>query len=55
MRKFSSLRSFRERENISDYFEIDRESPYMLLVAEVKKNKQIKMSDKQKSYFGLES
>jgi carbamoyltransferase len=41
-------------ENISDYFEIDRESPYMLLVANVQKDKQIKMSEKQNSYFGLE-
>ena len=41
-------------ENISDYFEIDRESPYMLLVADVQKNKQIKMSKEQNSYFGLE-
>ena len=40
-------------ENISDYFEIDRESPYMLLVANVQKDKQIKMSEDQKSYFGL--
>jgi len=41
-------------ENISDYFEIDRESPYMLLVANVQKNKQVKMSEEQNSYFGLE-
>jgi len=41
-------------ENISDYFEIDRESPYMLLVANVHKDKQVAMSEKQKSYFGLE-
>jgi carbamoyltransferase len=41
-------------ENISDYFEIDRESPYMLLVANVQKDKQVAMSDEQKSYFGLE-
>ena len=41
-------------ENISDYFEIDRESPYMLLVADVKKSKQIEMSAEQNSYFGLE-
>jgi carbamoyltransferase len=40
-------------ENISDYFEIDRESPYMLLVADVKKDKQRQMSEKQRSYFGL--
>ena len=41
-------------ENISDYFEIDRESPYMLLVANVQKDKQLKMSEEQNSYFGLE-
>ena len=41
-------------ENISDYFEINCPSPYMLLVADLKKNKQNKMSNKQKSYFGLE-
>jgi carbamoyltransferase len=41
-------------ENISEYFEVDCESPYMLLVANVQKDKQVKMSDEQKSYFGLE-
>ena len=41
-------------ENISDYSEIDRESPYMLLVDNVQKDKQLKMSEEQNSYFGLE-
>jgi len=41
-------------ENISEYFDIDRESPYMLLVSNVNKNKQVKMTDDQKQYFGLE-
>ena len=41
-------------ENITDYFDVDRESPYMLLVANVKEDKQTQMSDKEKSYFGLE-
>jgi len=41
-------------ENISDYFEIDRESPYMLLVANVRKDKQVEMTNEQNSYFGLE-
>jgi len=41
-------------ENISDYFQIDRESPYMLLVANVQKEKQLKMSEEQDSYFGLD-
>jgi carbamoyltransferase len=41
-------------ENISEYFEIDRESPYMLLVADVQKNRRVEMSEEQKTYFGLE-
>jgi carbamoyltransferase len=45
--------SIRE-ENISDYFEIDRPSPYMLLVADVQKSRRVEMSDEQKSYFGLD-
>ena len=40
-------------ENISEYFEIDRSSPYMLLVAKVKKDKQLLMTEEQESYFGL--
>lgn len=39
---------------ISNYFDIDRESPYMLLVANVHKDKQIEMTEKQSNYFGLE-
>ena len=41
-------------EEISNYFEINTESPYMLLVANVKKEKQIKMTSEQSSYFGLD-
>ncbi len=41
-------------ENISEYFDIDRPSPYMLLVANVKKDKQIPMTKEQESYFGLQ-
>ena len=44
--------SIRE-ENISEYFDIDRPSPYMLLVANVNKNKQLPMTKEQESYFGL--
>ena len=44
--------SIRE-ENISEYFDIDRPSPYMLLVADVKKDKQLPMTKQQESYFGL--
>tara|TARA_Y100001934_G_scaffold275668_1_gene370691 strand:+ start:558 stop:2375 length:1818 start_codon:yes stop_codon:yes gene_type:complete len=41
-------------EHISEYFEIDRPSPYMLLVAEVKKDKQSPMNNEQETYFGLD-
>ena len=41
-------------EHISDYFEIDRESPYMLLVADVKKEKQIPVTREQQDCFGLD-
>ena len=41
-------------ESISEYFEIDRPSPYMLLVADVKKEKQLEMNKEQESYFGLD-
>ena len=40
-------------ENISEYFDIDRPSPYMLLVADVRKEKQLPMTEEQESYFGL--
>jgi carbamoyltransferase len=40
-------------ENISEYFDIDRPSPYMLLVADVKKDKQLKMTKEQEAFFGL--
>jgi len=41
-------------EEISNYFDINTESPYMLLVANVRKEKQIKMSNEQSGYFGLD-
>ena len=44
--------SIRE-ENISEYFDIDRPSPYMLLVADLRKEKQLPMTEEQESYFGL--
>ena len=44
--------SIRE-EDISDYFDIDRPSPYMLLVANVSKEKRVPMTEEQESYFGL--
>jgi carbamoyltransferase len=41
-------------EKVSDYFEIDKKSPYMLLVADVKKERRIKMTDKEESLWGIE-
>ncbi len=41
-------------EKISDYFEIDRESPYMLFVAKVNRDKQVAIQQNENSYFGLE-
>jgi carbamoyltransferase len=42
------------RERVSDYFEIDCESPYMLLVAPVKTSRQISMSEAQRKLWGIE-
>jgi len=42
------------REDVSKWFEINHDSPYMLLVADVKKEIQIKMSDKDEKLFGIE-
>ena len=41
-------------EKVSEWFEIDSESPYMLLVADIKKSKQLQMTDQQKSLFGID-
>jgi len=41
-------------EKVSEWFEINSESPYMLLVADVKKSKQLKMTEEQKNLFGIE-
>ncbi len=41
------------REDVSDYFELDRESPYMLLVAPVKKERRIEHENAQ-GLFGLD-
>ena len=42
------------REEVSSWFEIDYDSPYMLLVAEVKKDIQVSMSEKDEKLFGIE-
>ena len=41
-------------EKVSEWFEINVESPYMLLVADVKKSKQLQMTNEQKNLFGID-
>ena len=42
------------RERVNDYFEMDTDSPYMLLVAPVKEERQIPMTDDQQKLWGIE-
>jgi len=42
------------KEHVSNYFDIDCESPYMLLVANIKDEKRVRMSDEEEKLFGLE-
>ena len=42
------------REDVNEWFELDDDSPYMLLVSEVKKEKQIKMKAEDVKLFGIE-
>jgi len=42
------------RESVSEYFDIDYDSPYMLLVAPVNKNRQLPMTEEQENLFGIE-
>ena len=41
-------------EDVEDYFELDRPSPYMLLVADVKRNRRRQMDDDQAKLFGID-
>jgi len=42
------------REHVSDYFEMTEDSPYMLLVSPVRKERRLQMTDQQKRLFGIE-
>ena len=42
------------REDLKNWFELDNDSPYMLLVSEIKKDKQISMSEKDEKLFGID-
>lgn len=41
-------------ERVSDYFELDRPSPYMLIVAPVKQELRVELTEEQKKLFGIE-
>ena len=42
------------REDVADWFELDRDSPYMLLVADIKAERRRTMSDAEKQLFGID-
>jgi len=42
------------RKDVGDWFDLDQDSPYMLLVADVKKDRRRELTGKELSLFGLE-
>ncbi len=42
------------REDLSEWFDMNVDSPYMLLVADINSNKKIEMTNKQRKLFGIE-
>jgi carbamoyltransferase len=42
------------RDDVSDWFELGTDSPYMLLVADVVKSRRLKMTDAESQLFGIE-
>ena len=42
------------REDVADYFDLDEDSPYMLLVADVKRNRRRRMSTEEERLFGID-
>ncbi len=42
------------REDVADYFELDEDSPYMLLVADVKRNRRRQITTEQETLFGID-
>ncbi|MDA9210266.1 carbamoyltransferase [bacterium] len=42
------------KEKLSDWFDADIESPYMLQVANIKKNKMVKIPEEDKNLFGID-
>ncbi len=42
------------RNHLDEYFDLDIDSPYMLLIANIKKDKQMKMSKEEEKLFGID-
>ena len=42
------------RDDVSEWFDLNKDSPYMLLVADINKSKKKDMTDSQKKLFGIE-
>ena len=42
------------REDVSDWFELDHDSPYMLIVSDVVEPRRKEMTDEEKSLFGID-
>ena len=42
------------REDLSEWFDLDEDSPYMLMVSNINKDKIIKMTENQKKLFGID-
>jgi carbamoyltransferase len=42
------------REDVSDWFEIDTDSPYMLMVADIIEGRRLKMTKEEQELFGIE-
>ena len=42
------------KEDLSEWFDIENDSPYMLLVADINSKKKIEMSEEQKKLFGID-
>jgi carbamoyltransferase len=42
------------REDVADWFELDADSPYMLLVADVKRERRRRMTNEEEALFGID-
>ncbi|GMN01815.1 carbamoyltransferase [Erythrobacter sp. MTPC3] len=43
-----------KRENVSDWFDHDSDSPYMLIVGDVAEDRRLEMTDEEQSLFGID-